>query len=180
TTYWARNEESVRATFEALREEGCDAIVAVMHGGTEYAPRRWKDQERMAAWAIRQGADLVIGHHPHVVQGMDVLDGVSVVYSLGNFAFGGNKDVRAAHALIARAELHFGADGEYLGHRLNLIPVAPSGEKDFNNYQPVFLGGAEADKAIALAQRDTPFPLSPFAEGEGAWQPFVPAVGRGE
>ncbi len=176
TTHWARFFDDLKLTFQALRDAECDAIVAVMHGGTEYAPRRWKDQEKLAAWFIREGADLVIGHHPHVVQGMDVIDDVSVVYSLGNFAFGGNKDVRSPYGLIARAEMRFGEDGEYLGHQVNLIPVGPSGLEDVNNYQPVFLSGEEALKAMALAQRDTPFELAPFVPGVGALQPFVPAA----
>ena len=70
---------------EALRQYGCAAVITVMHAGTEYsytAPDSY--QAQIAARAVESGSCLVVGHHPHVVQGYDVLSGVPVVYSLGN------------------------------------------------------------------------------------------------
>ena len=61
------------------------------------------------------GADLVIMHHAHVVQGMSVFDSRSVCYLLGNFCFGGNCRVRAMESLVVVAELTFSDDGAYLG-----------------------------------------------------------------
>ena len=101
---------------------------------------------------------------------------MSVVYSLGNFSFGGNRELRAQYALLARVELRFDERLVYQGHRINLIPVSPSGTTEMNNYQPVILSGQAALKAMALAQRDTAFQLAPYLEGIGALQPFVPAV----
>lgn len=166
---------------QTLKDAGCDAIVAVMHAGREYSPVRVQSQERLAAWYVRNGATLVVGHHPHVVQGMEVTDGASIIYSLGNFSFGGNHkmtvsrrgNMRADKALIARVELKFDADKKYLGHQVNLIPVSPSGEYDTNNYQPVLLTGEDAEKTMQMVQRDTPFELKPYVEGVGALQDFV-------
>lgn len=174
--YWHTGQEELAQVFLGLQEAGCSAIVGVIHAGAEYSPYRDKRQQSMAAWMVEHGASVVIGHHPHVIQGVDVIGDASVVYSLGNFAFGGNKDLKATLALLARVELRFDGKGEYLGHQLNLVPVGPSGTLEYNNYQPVFLSGRDALKAMALAQRDTAFPLDPFREGVGALQPFIPAL----
>jgi poly-gamma-glutamate capsule biosynthesis protein CapA/YwtB (metallophosphatase superfamily) len=159
---------------QTLQDAGCDAIIAVMHGGTEYSPVRVKGQERLAAWYVRNGATAVVGHHPHVVQGMDVMDGASVIYSLGNFSFGGNAQLRATQALLAQVTLRFSREEGYLGHQVNLIPVAPSGTLEYNNFQPVILRGDDARAVMDLVQRDTPFKLAPYVEGVGAVQPFMP------
>ena len=174
-SYWGTNSVRMAATFQQMRDEGCDAIVGIIHGGAEYSPKRAKRQENMAAWMVRNGASLVIGHHPHVVQGVDRIGEATVIYSLGNFSFGGNKDLRADKALVARAVLQFDGKGEYLGHQVNLIPISPSGALTYNNYQPVFLSGERALETMKLVQNDTDFLLEPYQEGIGALQPFVPA-----
>ena len=167
--------DRMQKDLQTLKDAGCDAIVAVMHAGMEYNPARVKSQERLAQWYVKNGASVVVGHHPHVVQGMDIIDGASVVYSLGNFSFGGNAQLRATQALIAQVTLTFSREEGYLGHRVNLIPVSPSGMPDYNNYQPGILSGEAARAGSELAQHDTPFTLAPYVEGVGALQPFVPA-----
>jgi len=160
---------------QTLKDAGCDAIVAVMHAGREYSPVRVQSQERLAAWYVRNGATLVVGHHPHVVQGMEVTDGASIIYSLGNFSFGGNAKLRATQALLAQVTLRFSREAGYLGHQVNLIPACPSGTLEYNNFQPVILRGREARAVMELVQHDSPFELAPYIEGLGALQPFVPA-----
>lgn len=61
--------------------------VVFIHWGTEYSLRHSRFQEQSAQVLIAHGADLIIGHHPHVVQDIDRIDGVVVFYSLGNFIF---------------------------------------------------------------------------------------------
>ncbi len=173
--FWGVNGAGMRETFARLREAGCGAVVACMHAGVEYDVRHDKQQERMAAWLVKNGADLVVGHHPHVLQGIEVLGGSTVVYSLGNFVFGGNAELRSRHTALAQVTFSFGGDGAFLGHRLNLIPASPSGTADRNDYRPVLLSGEDAGEALALIQKDTSFPLKPWAEGVGALQEFVPA-----
>lgn len=171
-----RNRQLVRDSFEKLKtEEGCQVIVAVMHGGVEYDKRRDTVQENCAKAALKYGADFVIGHHPHVLQGIDVVDGKTICYSLGNFVFGGNAKIRAPYTALFQFTLTFDDEGEYLGHQLNIIPALPSGEKEFNNYQPVLATGEDALAVMAQIQYDTPFQLKPYEEGIGAVQDFVPA-----
>lgn len=63
---------------------GADLIIAMPHWGVEYSLRHSPSQRRWAEFFIRHGADAVIGAHPHVVQDVQTIDGVPVVYSMGN------------------------------------------------------------------------------------------------
>ncbi len=64
-----------------------DVVIVSMHHGIEYMPKASKDQVAFAHAAIDAGADLVIGHHPHVVQEAETYRGHQIFYSLGNFVF---------------------------------------------------------------------------------------------
>ena len=64
-----------------------DVVIVSMHHGVEYMPKPSKDQVAFAHAAIDAGADLVIGHHPHVVQPTEIYRGRQIFYSLGNFIF---------------------------------------------------------------------------------------------
>lgn len=84
-----RYDERVAADIKAIRDQ-VDWIVVNYHWGAELAeyPGDW--QIDLARFTIDQGADLVVGHHPHVLQGAEIYKGRPIVYSLGNFIFGGN------------------------------------------------------------------------------------------
>ena len=83
-----RHNDRVAADIKALRSQ-VDWIVVNYHWGEELAkyPGDW--QIDLARFTVDQGADLVVGHHPHVLQGAEVYKGRPIVYSLGNFIFGG-------------------------------------------------------------------------------------------
>lgn len=178
---WLKNEISrVKAEKEA------DAVVAVFHGGTEYDAKRNDSQMKFANECIEKGADLVIMHHPHVVQGFDIIHQRTVCYSLGNFVFGGNNMIRvepyrngtvtSLYALVVRAELRFEDDGTYKGQQISLYPVFISGSDPQNDYQPKLVSGDEAKAVLAAAQFDTPFELPAFQEKIGkAVMRYLPA-----
>ncbi len=173
-SYWWQNADVIKGCFQELEDAGCQLIIACMHGGVEYDKRRDIYMERMANGFLKLGADILIGHHPHAVQGMDVREGGrTVLYSLGNFSFGGNDTVRDKDALIARVTLTF-EDGAYVGHQLTLIPALVSGTHPKNNYQPVLAAGEDAARILKAFQKDTKLKLNPFAEGVGAVQEFIP------
>lgn len=70
--------------FEAAEEKGADMIIALPHWGPEYELGHSKTQEETAGFLIENGADLIIGAHPHVVQDISCIGEVPVAYSLGN------------------------------------------------------------------------------------------------
>lgn len=177
TTDYYSHREWFRQEIPRLKaEEGVDAVVFTFHVGHEYAEHHIARQEQYAQNAIDAGADLVIMHHPHVVQGMDVYKNRSVFYSLGNFCFGGNKDVRSIEALVVRAELTFSDEGVYLGQRMKLYPANISGTYPENDYQPRLVTGEAAEAVMALLQADTTFEVAPYDDAVGyALQPYLPA-----
>ena len=66
------------------RSAGAEFIIALPHWGIEYVHGHSQSQEKLARWLVSQGCDAVVGAHPHVVQDYETIDGVPVVYSLGN------------------------------------------------------------------------------------------------
>ncbi|KXK00185.1 MAG: Capsule biosynthesis protein CapA [Parcubacteria bacterium OLB19] len=71
----------------AWAEDNSDLQVAYMHWGTEYSLKQSDTQREYAKKLVEVGADLIIGHHPHVVQGIERINDNLVFYSLGNFVF---------------------------------------------------------------------------------------------
>jgi len=110
------------------------------------------------------------------VQGMDVRKNRTILYSLGNFCFGGNKNVRAMESLVVSAVLSFSADGTYLGQQIDLIPAHISGTEPKSNYQPLLVSGGDAKRVLRRVQADSPMTIAPYDEETGcARQPYLPA-----
>lgn len=80
------NDTLAKTTIEVLQKES-DIQIVYIHWGDEYLLRHSKEQERLAHFFIDMGADAVIGHHPHVVQDIEIYDNKPIFYSLGNFIF---------------------------------------------------------------------------------------------
>ena len=178
---WLKNEIA-----RVKREKEANAVVAVLHGGTEYDAKRNDTQIKFANQCIENGADLVIMHHPHVVQGIDIINQRVACYSLGNFVFGGNDMIReepyrnskvtSLYSLVVQAELHFADNGTYKGQRISLYPAFISGSPPQNDFQPRLVTGDEARAVLAAVQFDTPFPLPDFKDKIGkAVLPYLPA-----
>lgn len=86
TTIGVVPASKVAPLINKLRETH-DVIVISAHWGVEYAPRNSVEQKQLAHEWIDAGADLIIGHHPHVIENMEVYHGKAIFYSLGNFIF---------------------------------------------------------------------------------------------
>ena len=84
-----RSESYIMADVKNLRSR-VDYVVVSFHWGAELAERPSQGQIRLAHNVIDAGADLVVGHHPHTLQGIERYKGGVIAYSLGNFVFGGN------------------------------------------------------------------------------------------
>ena len=168
------NMKAVRETIADMRRTGVNAVVCCFHAGQEYAPKRRKwDQERYAKTAVEEwGADLVIMHHPHVLQGIDRIRNRYVFYSLGNFCFGGstvirnqegNRQIRTLESMVLQMDLVFDEQGKLLGQEGRIYPcyISSSAVKagDVNDYQPKRVIGEQARNVIQRIQEDTAFDL---------------------
>lgn len=130
-----------------LKDDGAQVIVANFHWGLEmdYTPEA--DQVELAHAAIDAGAHLVIGHHPHVLQGVEVYKGRYIVYSLGNFCFGGNSNPGDYDCMIFQQTFTVMADGPETDDAVRVIPCSLSAQTNYNNYQPTPAEG-EAETRI--------------------------------
>ena len=96
--------------------------------------------------AIDEGADLVCGHHPHVLQGIETYKGKNIVYSLGNFCFGGNSSPSDMDTMIFQQTFTITSDGVQADNVTNIIPCSISTADGYNNYQPTPATGDEATR----------------------------------
>ncbi len=128
---------------EQVKAEQADIIMLQVHWGieSEYLPTRM--QRDLAHQAIDLGADMVIGHHPHVLQGLEEYKGRMIVYSLGNFCFGGNQNPRDKDTMVYRQTFTM-KDGEILDWtNYQVIPCLITSTPERNNYQPTPASGEE-------------------------------------
>ena len=134
---------------QQLREQGADLVFALMHWGGDKTHVIEEDQYTMGRWCIDQGYDLVLGCHPHVIQGIECYNGKYIVYSMGNFCYGGNKNPADKDSMIFQQTFTF-VDGVLQEDTKNIraIPCRLSGSTSKNDYSPVVLTGEDAAEVI--------------------------------
>ena len=176
--YYALNGWLAR-TFRELKESGnANAIVVYVHTGIEYKGEHENRAAAMVNDLVGIGADLVLLSHPHVLQGMDIINNRTVFYSLGNFVFGGNsvirheryhvwKETSSLYSMAVQVKMTFTNDGQYLGQRVVIYPAYISDDPEINHYQPRRVNAQEAKPVRDAIQRDTAFELPELKEEEG-------------
>lgn len=128
-----------------MRADGAEVIVVCMHWGEEYYYKPTGTQKSIAHKAIDAGADIVYGHHPHVLQPIEEYKGKMIYYSLGNFSFGGNNNPPDKDTAILQQTVIRDVDGTIRLGELKIIPCRVTGAAKGNDYQPVPLEeGTEA------------------------------------
>ncbi|MCR5160172.1 MAG: CapA family protein, partial [Lachnospiraceae bacterium] len=151
-------EAQVRSTIASAKEEGADIVIIAFHWGNELETTPTSSQESLAHLAIDQGADLVVGHHPHVVQGIEVYNGKYIVYSLANFCFGGSSNPTDMDTMIFQETFRIGEGGNVSGTDVKIIPCLCSSISSSNNYQPMEANGSDAERIIQkLEERSAPY-----------------------
>lgn len=126
--------EQMKKGAERLREEGADIVVACMHTGAEkiYVPT--ERQTYLAHAAINGGADVVVGTHPHVLQPVEAYRGGLILYSIGNFCFGGNRNPGDKDTVIAQMIVHREETG--VSWEMTFVPCCVSSAGNKNDYRP--------------------------------------------
>ena len=138
----------VKQDIAKLKEQQADIIVAVFHWSNELVTVPDENQVTLAHLAIDEGADVVVGHHPHVVQGIDEYKGKTIAYSLGNFCFGGNTHPTEMDTFIFQQKFVLDGEKNITDSEYNVIPCRVSSESSYNNYQPTPLMGEEAEETM--------------------------------
>lgn len=153
----ALNEEEAGKLEKAIgsvKSLGAQLVIVSMHWGEEKATAPNEQQIELAHKAVDLGADLVIGTHPHVLQGIEKYNGRYIAYSLGNFCFGGNNNPSDKDTVIYRQVFTF-VDGILQeDENMTLIPATISGHDNYNDYQPAIATG---DRKTEIQNRLTDY-----------------------
>jgi len=141
---WTTKDSVKAETISAMREK-CDILIVSFHWGNELEYNATEKQISIGHMAVDLGADLVLGHHPHVVGGIEVYKGVNIVYSLGNFCFGGKRNPADKDTFIYQHTFTENGDGTFSGEG-TVIPckITSVAEDKYNNYQPTPVTDPEA------------------------------------
>ncbi|MEE8636285.1 MAG: CapA family protein [Acidiferrobacterales bacterium] len=151
--FWARNDragtafghrEHIRADVTAARERA-DVVIVSFHWGREITTALRAYQPQLARTAIDAGASVVLGHHPHILQAIELYKRGIILYSLGNFAFG-SYSRNAARSMIAQLKIQNARLIE-----VKLVPI------NVNNievvFQPRLLYADDANEVIEGLRR---------------------------
>lgn len=146
--YGLESADLLRENLADVKERGAQLIIVSFHWGTEKEHYPDGIQKQLAHIAIDEGAHLVLGHHPHVLQGIEEYKGRNIVYSLGNFCFGGNKNPSDKDTMIFQQTFTI-LDGVTAEDNVKeIIPCSLSSRSDLNNYQPMVLDGDEKQRVL--------------------------------
>lgn len=138
----------VTKAIKKAKKKRAKIIITSFHWGIEreYYPN--SKQKSLAHSAINAGASLVLGHHPHVLQGIERYKGRYIVYSLGNFCFGGNTNPKDKDTMIFQQTFHI-KDGKVLSKKdARVIACSLSGSSACNDYQPRILKDSSKKRVI--------------------------------
>ncbi len=164
---YGRHLTAFEKQVKTLRALGCAVVICVMHAGEEHTQTIDRHQKQIVQCAVKAGVDLVVGHHPHVVQGFDMVEGMPVAYSLGNCVFGGTMHVKDPDSLILRAELHL-EEGKLTSSTLRFYPITITTDTERNNFCPSPVTGAAAQRALDKMKKSTGYDVGPFDREAGA------------
>jgi poly-gamma-glutamate capsule biosynthesis protein CapA/YwtB (metallophosphatase superfamily) len=128
----------IESSIKDLRSDGADLVIVEIHGGFQFSDVASEFAMRAAHAAIDAGADLVVGHHPHVLQGFEWYKGRLIAYSLGNFVF--DQDFLSTFPSVILRTI-------FEGDRMIDARVIPL---TLDRYQPVPVAGAAAARVIRL------------------------------
>jgi poly-gamma-glutamate synthesis protein (capsule biosynthesis protein) len=145
------HEKTMREAIAAMRPD-VDVLIVSCHWGKNYGAVT-KVQQRYGHLAAELGADVVIGHHPHVAQGVEVHEGVPIVYSLGNFTFGSKGRFDDLDPLLRKSWL---AQITVDGGRVTTVDLVPlEVDNHVVHYQPRV--AEEVDLAALITKLNEPF-----------------------
>lgn len=134
--YYKLDLEDMASDIASLQARGADVIIVAPHWGWEgsYVPNT--EQVKAAHAAIDAGAHIVFGSHPHVLQPIEEYGGGVILYSMGNFSFGGNGCPEDFDTALIQQEVIRDPDGRVRLGQLTAIPACVSSDPWVNNFQP--------------------------------------------
>jgi len=126
------DKNRITSRIEQLREQGAQIVICSLHVGRETHPQPTSGQPSFMRYCIDAGADVVYGHHPHVLQSVQFYKGKPIFYSTGNFTFGSMSKVDPDTGIF---QLTYDiVDGEPVLRRFSVVPCRTQGSGDYRPY----------------------------------------------
>ena len=142
------SKKDIKKAIDTAKKADAQIIVTSFHWGIEREYYANATQKSLGHYAIDQGATLVIGHHPHVLQGIEKYNGRYILYSMGNFCFGGNSNPSDKDTMIFQQTFYI-KNGELTDQNdAKVLPCSLSGSSNTNTFQPKLLKGDERIRVI--------------------------------
>jgi len=140
--------DSIGQDIASLREKGCAIVIVSYHWGEEkdYVPN--ERQVPLGRATIDAGADLVLGHHSHRMNPIEVYKGKYICYSLGNFSFAGNIRPDDMDTFVFQQRFRVRADGTAENEGFRIVPCSISSREDVNDFKPTPLEGEGAQRVV--------------------------------
>ena len=147
----AQGKEAVDQALAHFKDQNPDYLIMSFHWGQERQYRQNATQQSIARYAIDRGFNAVLGHHPHVVQGIERYKQGMIVYSLANFVFGGNGNPSDKDSVAVQLRVDFAGD-TLVAQDLTALPLSVSGVNHTNDYRPVWANAAAKSRTQAKMQ----------------------------
>ncbi len=139
----------LRKAIKAMKKKKPKLLIVSFHWGIERTSNITRSQKELSRIAIEEGgANLVLGHHPHVLQPIEKYKDAYIVYSLGNFCFGGNTNPPDKDTMIYQQTFTFHNKKLVPSDEVNIIPCSVSSVTNRNNYQPTPATGSEKKRIL--------------------------------
>lgn len=143
-------QDELKQNIQTAKDQGAQITIVYFHWGVEKETVPNETQVELGHIAVDSGADLVIGSHPHVIQGYEKYNGRYIVYSLGNFCFGGNSHPSDTDCMIFQQTFTVTGNDVATDDAITVIPCSISSSADSNNYQPT---PAEGDEKTRIEKK---------------------------
>lgn len=155
---WTSNQElknKIEKDINLVKSKGAKVIIPYFHWGIERENKPNADQVDIARFCIDNGADMVLGSHPHVIQSLESYKGKMIVYSLGNFSFGGNSNPNDKRTFMIQMKYKFEED-ELTNVEYKVIPAYISSVGYKNDYVPTPVIGEDKDNILKYINEISP------------------------
>ena len=144
----------LKTDISSLKAQGCIVIIN-FHWGIEAEYNPNEVQKQIAHFAIDNGADMIIGHHPHVIQGIEQYKNKIICYSIGNFCFGGNTNPSDKDSFIVQA-IFKTENSKLISYGIRIIPCSISSVSYTNDYCPTPMTGVKKENFLAKLNKLSP------------------------
>jgi poly-gamma-glutamate synthesis protein (capsule biosynthesis protein) len=141
----------IRARIKTAKKKGAEVIIFTLHDGVEATYYPSARPKAAAKAAIDNGADAVIMHHPHRVQGTETYKGKFIAWSIGNFCFGGNRNPSDKDTMIV--QLKISKTGKQIKIKPKVIPARLSSKSGYNDLRPKIATGKEKKRIAKKIKR---------------------------